>query len=120
MTFRGALVSRGMYMGVSIDQMKNDGYFPTQKDHLHLLEGVSKKYWSNHPPRRQIADTLTSQCICSSARVDSDGKTARLACPTDVIQPDLKQLLLLLPTPVNVATTIGGRQQELYVHCSPQ
>ena len=33
MTFRGALVSRGMYMGVSIDQMTNDGYFPTLKDH---------------------------------------------------------------------------------------
>jgi len=47
MTFRGALVSRGMYMGISIDQMMNDGYFPTQKDHLHLLEGVSKNIWSN-------------------------------------------------------------------------
>ena len=56
MPFRGALVSRGMYMGVSIDQMTNDGYFPThmgvsidqmtndgyfptQIDHFHLLEG---------------------------------------------------------------------------------
>ena len=28
-------------MGVNIDQMTNDGYFPTQIDHLHLLEGVS-------------------------------------------------------------------------------
>ena len=42
MPFRGVLVSRGMYMGVSIDQMTNDGYFPTQKDHLHLLEGYLK------------------------------------------------------------------------------
>ena len=42
MPFRGALVSRGMYMGVSINQMMNDGYFPTQKDHLHLLEGYLK------------------------------------------------------------------------------
>ena len=24
-------------MGVNIDQMTNDGYFPTQKDHLYLL-----------------------------------------------------------------------------------
>ena len=37
MPLRGALVSRGMYMGVSIDQMTNDGYFLTQKDHLHLF-----------------------------------------------------------------------------------
>ena len=50
MPFRGALVSRDMYMGVSIDQMTNDGYFPTQKEHLHLLEGVSKNIWSNTPP----------------------------------------------------------------------
>ena len=50
MPFRGALVSRGMYMGVSIDQMTNDGYFLTQKEHLHLLEGVSKNIWSNTPP----------------------------------------------------------------------
>ena len=42
MTFRGALVSRGMYMGVGIDQMTYDCYFPTQKDHLHLLEGYLK------------------------------------------------------------------------------
>ena len=28
MTFRGALVSRGMYMGVFIDQMTNDGCAP--------------------------------------------------------------------------------------------
>ena len=47
MPFRGTLVSRGMYMGVSIDQMTNDGYFPTQKDHLHLLEGVPKNICSN-------------------------------------------------------------------------
>ena len=50
MTFRGALVSRGMYMGVSIDQMTNDGYFPTQKEHFHLLEGVSKNIWANTFP----------------------------------------------------------------------
>ena len=50
MTFRGAIVSSGMYMGASIDQMTNDGYFPTQKDHLHLLEGVSKHIWSHTPP----------------------------------------------------------------------
>ena len=49
MILGGALVSRGMYMGVSIDQMTNDGHFPTQKDHLHLLEGVSKHIWSNTP-----------------------------------------------------------------------
>ena len=30
--------------------MTNDGYFPTQKKHLHLLEGVSKYIWSNIPP----------------------------------------------------------------------
>ena len=47
---RGALVSRGMYTGVSIDQMMNDGYFRTQKDHLHLLEGVSKNICSNTTP----------------------------------------------------------------------
>ena len=50
MPFRGALVSKGMYMGVSIDQMTNDGYFPTQKDYLHLLEGVSKNICSNTTP----------------------------------------------------------------------
>ena len=50
MPFRGALVSWGMYMGVTIDQMTNDGYFPTQKDHLHLLEGVSKNICSNTTP----------------------------------------------------------------------
>ena len=31
-------------MGVSINQMTNDGYFPTQKDHLHLLEGRGEGY----------------------------------------------------------------------------
>ena len=50
MTFRGALVSRSVYIGVSIDQVTNDGYFPTQKDHLHLLEGASKYIWYNPPP----------------------------------------------------------------------
>ena len=30
--------------------MTNDGYFPTQKDHLHLLEGVSKNICSNTTP----------------------------------------------------------------------
>ena len=50
MPFRGALVSRDMYMAVSIDQVTNDGYFPTQKEHLHLLEGVFKNIWSNTPP----------------------------------------------------------------------
>jgi len=49
MTFSGALLSRGMYMGVSIDQMTNDGYFATQKDHLHLLEGVSKIFGLTPP-----------------------------------------------------------------------
>ena len=46
----GALVSRGMYMAVSIDQMTNDGYFPTQKDHLHLLEGYLKIFALTLPP----------------------------------------------------------------------
>ena len=50
MPFRGALVSRGMYMGVSIDQMTKDGYFPTQKDHLHLLDGVPKIFDLTPPP----------------------------------------------------------------------
>ena len=48
MPFREALVSRGVYMGVSIDKVMNDGYFPTQKYHLHLL--VCKHIWSNTPP----------------------------------------------------------------------
>ena len=43
MPFRGALVSRGMFMKVSIDQMTNDSYFPTQKkNHLHVLEGYQQ------------------------------------------------------------------------------
>ena len=39
MPFRGALTSRGVYMGDSINQMMKDGYFPTQKDYLHHLDG---------------------------------------------------------------------------------
>ncbi len=50
MPLRAALLSGGMYMGVSIDQMTNGGYFPTQKDHLPLLEGVPKHIYSNKTP----------------------------------------------------------------------
>jgi len=38
-------------MRVSIDQMTNDGYFLTQKDHLDLLEELSKNinFALHHP-----------------------------------------------------------------------
>ena len=53
-------------MGVKIDQMTNDGYFTTQKDHLHLLEGVSKTVCSNTIPYghvQQLAFFLSTQVI---------------------------------------------------------
>ena len=69
MTFRDALVSRGMHMGVSIDQMTNDGYFLTQKDHLHLLEGVSKHIWSNTPPTTILGGAGGRQFKIYDARI---------------------------------------------------
>ena len=65
-------------MGVSIDQITNDGYFPTQKDHLHLLEGVSKHICSDTIPYYDLAGEnshytqsyvslylmIVSWCIC--------------------------------------------------------
>ena len=62
MPFRGVLVSRGMYMGVIIDQTTIDGYFPTQKDHLHLLEGVSKNICCNTTPYYYYANVYAWHC----------------------------------------------------------
>ena len=42
------LVSRCMYMVFSIDQMSNNGYYPTQKQ--HLLKGVPTYICALTPP----------------------------------------------------------------------
>ena len=56
MPFRGVFVSRVCKcMGFSIDQMTNDGYFPTQKDHLDLLEGVPKIFALTAPPNYKLS-----------------------------------------------------------------
>ena len=56
-------------MGVSIDQMTNDGYFPTQKDHLHLLEGASKNICSNTTYYSREFHVLNSELPRSSHNV---------------------------------------------------
>ena len=54
-------------MGVSIDQMSNDGYFPTQKDHLHLLEGVPKLFaltpTSNQVYKKGASSNFGTDCF---------------------------------------------------------
>ena len=47
MPFRGAIVSRGMFIGVTIDQTTNDSYFPTQKKTISMFwTGYLKIYYT--------------------------------------------------------------------------
>ena len=57
-------------MGVSIDQMTNDGYFPTQKDHIHLLEGVSNNISSNSIPFLKMAFDTADNYILRKKTID--------------------------------------------------
>ena len=52
-------------MGVRFDQMMNDGCFPTQKDHLHLLEGVPNNIYSKSTPYLKMAfDNVDNDILC--------------------------------------------------------